>query len=514
MIALSRTHSAPGDNERDAVPGHGGSRVSGGINVLRPSLAPVPGGPERSLEAVSYPVPCDQCGRVVNVALSALRAPSFQDLAEQLACPDIQARRSKRGGLLMMMCGALKQSLAERCDRAEVEATAPVRGEAGRVVCNIPGISIAQHTPQEARSLALMWKAHGQTKLAARLRDAAASAERRPLLRTGMAAGLALLLFAMAGSWLLLTRQPTASPPAPPQTADAPVAAPDLASAEAPQRAAMVQAVASATAPLQDVAATTAADEAPTAKLPGAVAAAEATPPTPPTQDPEAPRTRLPDVVMIPGGSFAMGGTEAAELPLHRVTVKPFALGKYPVTIGEWRECVADKACADVTSGPDDNPVSNVSYDDAKDYLAWLSRTVGKPFRLPTEAEWEYAARAGANTKYWWGDQMRAGMVNCHGCNEAGAPPQLMKVGHFPANPFGLFDMGGSVDQWVADSWHKTYQGAPSDGSAWIDEQSFIRVIRSGSWKKDASYARSGSRDRYDGRIRYPTHGFRVALSL
>ncbi|MGJ5180170.1 formylglycine-generating enzyme family protein [Bradyrhizobium oligotrophicum] len=486
-----------------------------GINVLRPSPAPAPGGQERTLAAVSYPVPCDQCGRVVHVALSALRAPSFRDLAEQIACPEIQARRSKRDGLLMMMCGALKQSLAERCDRAEVEATAPVRGEAGRVVCNIPGVSTARLTPQEARSLAVMWQAHGQTKLAARLRDAAASAERRPLVRTGIAAGLVLLLLATAGSWLLLTRQPTQSPPGPPQTADAPVASPDLATAEPPQRAAMLQAVANAAAPatLQDVASTPAADEAPAGKLPG-VAAAEAVPAPPTTQDSEASRTRLPDVVMIPGGSFAMGGMEAAELPVHRVTIKPFALGKYPVTIGEWRECVADKACADVTSGPDDNPVSNVSYEDAKDYLAWLSRTVGKPFRLPTEAEWEYAARAGASTKYWWGDQMRAGMVNCYGCNEAGAPPQLMKVGHFPANPFGLFDMGGSVDQWVADSWHKTYRGAPSDGSAWFDEQSFIRVIRSGSWKKDASYARSGSRDRYDGRIRYPTHGFRVALSL
>jgi formylglycine-generating enzyme required for sulfatase activity len=217
---------------------------------------------------------------------------------------------------------------------------------------------------------------------------------------------------------------------------------------------------------------------------------------------------------MIPGGTFAMGGVESSELPVHRVTIKPFALGKYPVTIGEWKECVNDKACADVTSGPDDNPVTNVSYDDVKDYLAWLSRTVGKPFRLPTEAEWEYAARGGTTTKFWWGDQTRAGVANCSGCNETGESPRLTKVGSFRANPFGLFDMGGCVDQWVADSWHKNYQGAPSDGSAWIDEQSFVHVIRSGSWKNDASYARSGSRDRYDARVRYPTHGFRVALSL
>jgi formylglycine-generating enzyme required for sulfatase activity len=155
-----------------------------------------------------------------------------------------------------------------------------------------------------------------------------------------------------------------------------------------------------------------------------------------------------------------------------------------------------------------------VSYNDAQDYLAWLSRVVGKPFRLPNEAEWEYAARGGKPTKFWWGDQMRVGMANCKGCNDAGDPAQLMKVGSFQANPFGLFDMGGCVDQWVADSWHKNYQGAPADGSAWVDEDSFTRVIRSGSWKNDASYVRSGSRDHYDARVRYPTHGFRVALSL
>jgi formylglycine-generating enzyme required for sulfatase activity len=109
---------------------------------------------------------------------------------------------------------------------------------------------------------------------------------------------------------------------------------------------------------------------------------------------------------------------------------------------------------------------------------------------------------------------MRVGMANCKGCNDAGDPAQLMKVGSFQANPFGLFDMGGGVDQWVADSWHKNYQGAPADGSAWVDEDSFARVIRSGSWKNDASYVRSASRDHYDARVRYPTHGFRVALSL
>lgn len=222
---------------------------------------------------------------------------------------------------------------------------------------------------------------------------------------------------------------------------------------------------------------------------------------------------RVPDMVPIPGGMFAMGGADASELPVHQVTIRPFALGKFPVTVREWKECVAAKACAELPDGPDDSPVANVSYNDTQDYLAWLSRVTSKPFRLPSEAEWEYAARSGRKTKFWWGDQMRAGMANCKGCNEAYDATQPIKVGSFQANPFGLFDMGGGVDQWIADSWHKNYQRAPVDGSAWIDE-GFAHVIRSGSWKNDPSYARAASRDHYDARIRYPTHGFRVALSL
>ncbi|WP_139020712.1 formylglycine-generating enzyme family protein [Bradyrhizobium sp. ORS 285] len=490
------------------------------IDTLEPPRAPARDGHERPPATMTYPVPCGRCGRVVQVALSALRAPGFHDLSAQISCPDIQERRTKSDrGLLLMMCGPLQQSLAERCDRAEVELTAPSRGEARRVVCSIPGVSVAHYTPNEARSQADMWQAHGQARLAARLREAAASAERRSLIPIAVAAGVGALLLAAVGGSFMLLREPVASTATLPQTAEKSVSSSGPPRVAPPLRAAMEQAVSVAAAPppavSREAPSDAPTDNPPATQIPDVTLVAEAAPAqaSPPAPDPEA-KIRLPDVVMIPGGSFAMGGTESSEQPVHRVTIKPFALGKYPVTIGEWKECVADKACADVTSGPDDNPVTNVSYEDAGAYLAWLSRTVGKPFRLPTEAEWEYAARGGTTTKFWWGDQMRPGTANCSGCNDAGAAPQLMKVGYFQANPFGLFDMGGSVDQWVADSWHKNYQGAPSDGSAWMEEQSYVRVIRSGSWKKDASYARSGSRDRYDGRIRYPTHGFRVALSL
>ena len=228
------------------------------------------------------------------------------------------------------------------------------------------------------------------------------------------------------------------------------------------------------------------------------------------------PKLRVPETVAIPGGTFAMGGEDDSEQPVHQVSIRPFAMGKYPVTVGEWKACVAAGSCADIAAGSDDQPVTNASYDDAQAYLGWLAKVTGKAFRLPTEAEWEYAARAGRRSKYWWGDRMRPGMANCKGCNtasETSDAAQPLKVGSFAANPFGLFDMGGEVAQWVADNWHKSYKGAPADGAAWLDDGSYARVIRSGSWSNGAADARAGSRDRYDGRIRHPTLGFRVALT-
>src|SRR3981189_1505898 len=158
-------------------------------------------------------------------------------------------------------------------------------------------------------------------------------------------------------------------------------------------------------------------------------------------------------------------------------------------------------------------PVTNVSWSDAKQFVAWLAGATRKAYRLPSEAEWEYAARGGTQTKYWWGDQFQPGMANCKNCNDVAAAEQPIKVGSFKPNPFGLYDMGGSVDQWVEDCWHKNYQGAPADGSAWVEGECASHVIRSGSWKNDARYVRPSNRDGYDTNVRYPTHGFRVALS-
>jgi formylglycine-generating enzyme required for sulfatase activity/class 3 adenylate cyclase len=231
--------------------------------------------------------------------------------------------------------------------------------------------------------------------------------------------------------------------------------------------------------------------------------------PTPPTP---VPTLLTPEMIPIPGNSFAMGSNdEVSEKPVHRVIIKPFAIGKFPVTVREWNQCVAAKACSYVATGADEAPVTNISWDDTQEFIQWLSQASHKAFRLPSEAEWEYAARGGTQTKYWWGDQPQTGMANCKGCGGVYDPSQPSKVGSFKANPFGLYDMGGSVDQWVQDCWHKDYQGAPSDGSAWLDKTCVSRVIRSGSWRNDQSYVRPASRQAYDAAVRYPTHGFRVA---
>jgi formylglycine-generating enzyme required for sulfatase activity len=216
-------------------------------------------------------------------------------------------------------------------------------------------------------------------------------------------------------------------------------------------------------------------------------------------------------MVNIPGGSFAMGSNDdPSERPVREVNVAAFAMSRYPVSIGEWKRCVAAKECKYEPAGDDNLPAYNLSWNDTQQYVAWLSKTTGQKYRLPSEAEWEYAARAKTQTKFWWGNQIAPGTANCKGCGSDGSAARPMKVGAFPANAFGLHDMTGSIAQWVSDCWVKDYQGAPRDGSS--RDASFCRqhVVRGGSWKNDASYARSSSRDRYDTDVRHVVNGFRV----
>jgi formylglycine-generating enzyme required for sulfatase activity/class 3 adenylate cyclase len=222
---------------------------------------------------------------------------------------------------------------------------------------------------------------------------------------------------------------------------------------------------------------------------------------------PSEPRVTEPNTIGIVGGSFEMGSNDdSSEQPLHRVQINPFLISRDVVTVGQWRECVQANVCLYVPPGNDDAPLGNVSWNDTQQYLKWLNSVTHRQWRLPTEAEWEYAARGGTKTRFWWGDAMKPGLAFCKGCGDAKA----MKVGTVPANPYGLHINDG-VSEWVEDCWVKDYRGAPANGAARVMPDCRERVIRGASSSNDVSYTRPASRDFYDASVRYPTHGFRVA---
>ena len=227
-----------------------------------------------------------------------------------------------------------------------------------------------------------------------------------------------------------------------------------------------------------------------------------------------------PELVRIPAGSFVMGSKDGhwSESPAHRVTIaEPFALGKYEVTVGQWQACVDAGACQSMPAMQGvsaSSPVHNVSWNEVQDYLKWLSEVSGESYRLPTEAEWEYAARAGTKTRYWWGEGIGVSNANCEDCGGDWDRKTPAQVGGFAANPFGLHDMNGGVMEWVADCWSQDYEGAPGDGSAQQSGDCGQRVLRGGSWRNDQTYATVSSRLSYDASVRYYTNGFRVARDL
>ena len=155
----------------------------------------------------------------------------------------------------------------------------------------------------------------------------------------------------------------------------------------------------------------------------------------------------------------------------------------------------------------------NISWDDAKAFTAWLSRKTGQSYRLPSEAEWEYAARAGTTTAYWWGRDVGSREANCRECN-TGSGQQTSPVGSYKPNAFGLYDTAGNVAEWVEDCWHDNYRGAPEDGSAWTTGQCRLRGLRGGAYDSQAKFVRSSARFRYDSSIRYPANGFRIVREL
>jgi formylglycine-generating enzyme required for sulfatase activity len=223
-----------------------------------------------------------------------------------------------------------------------------------------------------------------------------------------------------------------------------------------------------------------------------------------------------PELVAVRAGTFQMGGDQFDfEKPVHAVTIaKPFMLGRKEVTFAEWDACADAGGCqarpSDRGLGRGDRPVTDVSWTDAKEYVAWLSRTTGKAYRLPTEAEWEYAARAGTATAYPWGATADKDRANCLGCTTQPLK-HAVAAGQFPANAWGLLDMPGNAAEWVEDCWTETYKGSPTDGSAMVKADCRERVLRGGSFNNDPRYLRSGARFKYDSDVRYFTNGLRVA---
>ena len=232
-----------------------------------------------------------------------------------------------------------------------------------------------------------------------------------------------------------------------------------------------------------------------------------------------------PEMIALPPGTFVMGSPEAEkghtadESPQHTVTVAgAFAISKYLVTFAEWDACVAVGGCPQLSDGEfgrGSMPAVNVNWNEAQQYVAWLSLMTGKNYRLLTEAEWEYAERAGTTSAYFWGDDIGVGNAVCIGCGTKWDNKQTSPVGSFKPNAFGLYDMLGNVWEWVEDCYHDNYEGSPTDGSAWNDNcKQGRRAVRGGGWDSYAIHLRSADRDRISIGTRINDLGFRIARTL
>jgi formylglycine-generating enzyme required for sulfatase activity len=238
-----------------------------------------------------------------------------------------------------------------------------------------------------------------------------------------------------------------------------------------------------------------------------------------------------PEMVVIPAGNFQMGSNDgdSDEKPVHSVNVKGFAIGKYEVTRGQFAAFVsatgynAGNSCYVVAEGKvtdtpnrnwrnpgfgqvDNDPVACVNWEDALAYVKWVSQKTGQQYRLPSESEWEYACRAGANQKYCGSDNIDS--VAVYGRKDG---DKTQPVGGKQANAWGLYDMSGNAWEWTQDSSNENYSGAPADGTAWTTGTSGKRVLRGGSWYDGASYARAADRVRLNLSARSDLNGFRLA---
>ena len=236
-----------------------------------------------------------------------------------------------------------------------------------------------------------------------------------------------------------------------------------------------------------------------------------------------------PKMVVVPSGLFTMGspkreaGHKKYEEPMRRVRIDyQFAVGVYEVTFAEWYACADAGGCGsyipdDEGWGRGNRPVMNVSWKDAQSYVSWLSGRTGKRYRLLSESEWEYVARAGTETAYSWGDSIGVNRANCQGCGSQWDNKKTAPVGSFAANGWGVHDIHGNVREWVRDNYHINYDVAPTDGSAWTGRTSDTldwRRMRGGSLVDRPETLRSASREWFTEDYRNSIIGFRVARSF
>jgi formylglycine-generating enzyme required for sulfatase activity len=247
------------------------------------------------------------------------------------------------------------------------------------------------------------------------------------------------------------------------------------------------------------------------------------------------------EVVLIPSGTFSMGSPigkgHDSEKPQHSVKIQPFLMGKYPVTQAQWKAVAAfPQVEHELESDPayfkgSNRPVESISWDDAVEFCKRLSQKTGRDYRLPSEAEWEYACRAGTTTLYHFGDTITGEQVNCDFRTTVVINPGFLgfgrieekrgpyranttEVGRFPANAFGLYDMHGNVWEWCSDHWHENYKGAPDNGSAWTEGgDASLRVLRGGSWNHDSGYCRPTFRNWGPHDFKNYNLGFRVVCA-
>jgi formylglycine-generating enzyme required for sulfatase activity len=234
--------------------------------------------------------------------------------------------------------------------------------------------------------------------------------------------------------------------------------------------------------------------------------------------------TFCPEMILVPAGEFVMGSPDAEdgrfsdESPQHKVAIaSSFAVSKFDVTFDDWDACVSVGECPEIddsTYGRETKPLINVTWKQAQNYVAWLSQMTGKPYRLLTEAEWEYVARAGSTSAYSWGDDIGVGRANCIGCGSKWDKVETSPVGSFPPNAFGLYDMAGNVWQWVQECNRRNYNHALADASEWTGGDCSEHIVRGGSWLAKPQFLRSAFRGEYPTYEHNSDLGFRVARSL